>query len=73
MADSPEVALLLRNVVYQLRDRHLYLKGSLLCGRCKTRLYEQNITNRHGTTYPYFVCRGRSVEGRRGQPYSPAG
>jgi hypothetical protein len=38
--------------------RH-YLKSSLYCGRCGSRLIISHNTNRHGTTYPYFVCLGR--------------
>lgn len=54
------------------RVHNHYLKGILFCARCHTRLYEQRITNRHGTTYPYFVCRGRSVEARCSLRYLPA-
>lgn len=46
------------------RVHHHYLKGSLFCGACKAggftrRMIMQQTTNRHGTTYLYFFCRGR--------------
>ena len=41
------------------RVHNHYLKGSVVCARCRGRFYEMNVTNRHGSTYPYFVCRGR--------------
>ncbi len=36
-----------------------YLKSSLYCGHCLSRLIVSHNTNRHGTTYPYYVCVGR--------------
>ncbi|MFV0309211.1 MAG: recombinase family protein, partial [Desertimonas sp.] len=36
-----------------------YLKGSLYCGDCGSRLIVSNNKNRHGNVYPYFVCGGR--------------
>jgi len=41
--------------------RH-YLKGSIACGTCGARLIVNYSTNRHGTTYPYFVCLGRQQD-----------
>lgn len=35
-----------------------YLKGSLYC-QCGSRLMINHAKNRHGETYPYFVCLGR--------------
>ena len=41
-----------------------FLRGILLCGRCHANgrihqlIYSQN-TNSHGTTYEYYLCRGR--------------
>ncbi len=42
---------------YRIHDH--YLKGTIFCGKCGNRFYEMKIKNRHGTIYPYFVCRGR--------------
>lgn len=46
------------------RVHNHYLKGSLWCGKCHergidSRLIVQSTTNRHGSTYLYFFCRGR--------------
>ncbi len=41
------------------RDHHHYLKGSVFCGQCESRLLLTKTTNRHGTTYWYFSCCGR--------------
>jgi site-specific DNA recombinase len=41
------------------RTHHHYLKSSLVCKQCKSRLIVSINTNRHGTAYPYFVCVGR--------------
>ncbi|MGN6780381.1 MAG: recombinase zinc beta ribbon domain-containing protein [Marmoricola sp.] len=38
---------------------HHYLKGSVFCGECGSRLLITNARNRHGSIYPYFVCAGR--------------
>ena len=37
-----------------------YLKGSVFCGQCGSRLGITNARNRWGTVYPYFYCLGRS-------------
>ncbi len=42
----------------QRTHRH-YLKGSVFCGRCHSRLCVMHAKNRHGTVYPYFFCLGR--------------
>ncbi len=42
------------------REHHHYLKGSVFCGSCQGRLIICNTTNRHGTSYSYFVCINRS-------------
>jgi site-specific DNA recombinase len=39
--------------------RH-YLKGSVWCGSCGSRLVITKTTNRHGTSYEYFFCVGRN-------------
>jgi site-specific DNA recombinase len=41
------------------RVHHHYLKGSLFCGSCGSRMIITNARNRHGQVYPYFVCLGR--------------
>lgn len=43
----------------KFRTHNHYLKSSVLCGQCGSRLIVSLNTNRHGTTYPYFVCVGR--------------
>ncbi len=43
----------------KIRRHHHYLKSSIFCGSCKSRLIVQHSTNRHGNTYEYFVCLGR--------------
>jgi site-specific DNA recombinase len=60
------------------RDRVLqhYLKGILFCDRCESqertsRLIYTEATNRFGTRYGYFLCRGRQ-EGVCDLPYLPA-
>lgn len=41
------------------RDHPHYLKGSVYCGTCGSRLLVSHAKNRHGTIYPYFICVGR--------------
>ena len=41
------------------RVHHHYLKGSLFCGSCGSRMIITNARNRYGQVYPYFVCLGR--------------
>ncbi len=41
------------------REHNHYLKGSVYCGNCHSRLIITNARNRHGKVYPYFVCSGR--------------
>lgn len=41
------------------RQHHHYLKGSLFCGTCGSRLVVSHAKGRHGTIYPYFICMGR--------------
>jgi site-specific DNA recombinase len=38
---------------------HHYLKGSLFCGSCGSRMIVTNARSRSGRIYPYFVCIGR--------------
>ena len=41
----------------QIHDH--YLKGTVYCGQCGSRLLICHSRNRHGKVYPYFVCSGR--------------
>jgi site-specific DNA recombinase len=41
------------------RRHHHYLKGSVWCASCGSRLCITKSTNRHGTRYDYFFCVGR--------------
>ncbi|MFI1955926.1 recombinase family protein, partial [Streptomyces xinghaiensis] len=41
------------------REHRHYLKSSVFCGACGSRLIITVAKNRHGTIYPYFVCLGR--------------
>jgi site-specific DNA recombinase len=41
------------------RIHHHYLKGSVVCGGCGSRLIITNARSRSGKIYPYFVCAGR--------------
>lgn len=41
------------------REHNHYLKGSIYCGSCGSRLVVSHAKNRHGTTYEYFICLGR--------------
>ncbi len=37
-----------------------YLKGTIHCGQCGSRLIVSNAKNRHGNVYAYVVCSGRA-------------
>ena len=41
------------------REHRHYLKGSVYCGACGSRLVVSHTKNRHGTVYQYFICVGR--------------
>jgi site-specific DNA recombinase len=41
------------------RKHHHYLKGSIWCGCCGSRLIVTNARSRSGQIYPYFSCIGR--------------
>ncbi len=41
------------------REHPHYLKSSVFCGSCVSRLIVTMSKNRHGTVYPYFICLGR--------------
>ncbi|MDR0783056.1 MAG: recombinase family protein, partial [Propionibacteriaceae bacterium] len=42
------------------REHTHHLKGMLYCGACGSRMLLDFATNRHGSTYAYFVCGGRA-------------
>ena len=44
---------------HQRTNQH-YLRGSLFCGTCGSRLMITTARNKWGTEYPYLVCSGRS-------------
>ncbi len=39
-----------------------YLKGSLYCDNCGSRLLLTHAKNKHGVVYPYFICAGRHAK-----------
>ena len=41
------------------RDHPHFLKGTVYCGTCGSRLLVQMTKSRSGACYPYFVCSGR--------------
>jgi site-specific DNA recombinase len=41
------------------REHRHYLKGSVYCGSCGSRLVVSHAKNRHGTVYEYLICVGR--------------
>ncbi len=43
----------------KIREHPHYLKSTMFCGGCGSRLIVTHAKNRHGTIYPYFVCLGR--------------
>jgi site-specific DNA recombinase len=47
------------------RQHHHYLKGTVFCGQCGSRMCVMKTTNRHGTVYPYFFCLGRQTKRTR--------
>ena len=44
------------------RNHEHYLKGSVYCGSCGSRLMLTKIKNRYGAVYDYFVCLGRHTK-----------
>lgn len=53
-------ALMAHNSAGDRTQRHdHYLKGSLYCGSCGSRMMVSNAKSRSGDIYPYFVCAGR--------------
>ena len=45
------------------REHPHYLKSSVFCGGCGSRLIVTMSKNRYGTVYPYFICLGRHSKG----------
>jgi len=41
------------------REHPHFLKGTVYCGSCKSRMIITNSKSRSGTVYPYFICSGR--------------
>jgi site-specific DNA recombinase len=41
------------------REHHHYLKGTVFCGGCGSRLVVNHSKNRHDEVYRYFICIGR--------------
>lgn len=63
---EPEVWLTVQGVLRahnQSGDRtqhhNHYLKGTVFCGQCESRLMINHARSNSGTIYPYFVCTGR--------------
>ncbi|MCL2424041.1 MAG: recombinase family protein [Micrococcales bacterium] len=63
---SPEVWYRVQNVLAahqvsgeKTQTHDHYLKGTVYCGTCGSRLIFTNAKNRHGIVYPYFICAGR--------------
>ncbi len=52
-------ALALRVVGEKTRKHPFYLKSTVFCARCGSRLIVHKTTNRSGTTYEYLLCTGR--------------
>lgn len=52
------------------RKHHHYLKGSLYCGRCGSRM-SLTYAKGNGGRYPYFFCLGRTRGTGCKQPYVP--
>lgn len=46
----------------KVREYPHYLKSSVYCGTCGSRLLVQRTVNRHGTLYEYFICAGRAAK-----------
>ena len=43
----------------KVRKHPHYLKGTIFCGECGSRLIVSNNRGRRGKVYPYFICIGR--------------
>lgn len=48
-----------RSTGEKARIHNHYLKSSVYCGECDSRLIVHHSTNRAGVSYPYFICVGR--------------
>ena len=49
-----------------------YLKGTVYCGRCGSRLVLNHVKNRHGVYYDYWFCMGRQRREGCTQRYMPS-
>lgn len=47
------------SAVERTQEHDHYLKGTLFCGQCGSRLIVAHAKNWQGVIYPYFVCAGR--------------
>ena len=54
------------------RKHHHYLKGTLVCARCGSRLTFVKARGKMGTIYPYFACISRVARGACDLPYLSA-
>ncbi len=54
----------------KVQQHHHYLKGTLYCARCLSRL-SLIYANGNGGVYPYFFCLGRQAGNGCDQPYLP--
>lgn len=54
------------------RKHHHYLKGSLVCGKCGSRMTFVKARGKLGGIYPYFACIGRIKRTGCRQPYIAA-
>ena len=58
--DAVQATLDARNLAGEKQRAHNhYLKGTVRCGGCGSRLCITQVTNRWGTTYVYYFCLGR--------------
>ena len=51
----------------QTRTHNHFLKSTIVCGRCGSRMVVQMTTSRSGDVYSYFYCNGRKHDPKRCQ------
>ena len=51
-----------RATVERTHHHEDYLKGTIFCGRCGSRMFYSQNKGRRGATYSYFVCLGRHAK-----------
>ena len=63
---SPEIWYRVQTVLHakqtsgeKTQSHEHYLKGSVYCGQCGSRLIVTKARSRRGVIYPYFICAGR--------------